>query len=355
MPPKPSTTASTQAAKAAPKTSVAAPTKVSPKPRASEPAPAAPTRAAAGSTTASKNARTFDFGDESVKGGFSDRPEAFKGKAGYTYIIRVVTTPVAYFGSFVENKSEPNKSFFMQSRADYDIAAEAYAGNAEAEQQAAEQCPLWERKMKIQQKFVCGIYVVAKEDKQGRRERVGQFYPWSFGGERYQSLTNLSRSLPSKADGSRTSIRAVEIRATCKDERFQKFDLMPVTTKADMQMSWAEVWEDVKQHFKGADHHSPCDKIEEFVAPDSKRDMIASLDRAAGVGENAVEEPDDAPPPRRAAAGKGSAPARRPAPPPPQDDAESALDACLEDVSSAEPEEPEEGEAPAGDELDDVD
>lgn len=332
--------------------------KVTPKQKPTEPEkkptaekPAEKVRSTAGTTgpaVRSKNARSYDFGDENVKGGYNDRPEAFKGKAGMTYIIRIVTTPVAYFGAFVENKSEPNKSFFMQSRANYEDAEAAYNGDEAAEARAAEECPIFARKMKIQQKFVCGIFIVGKEDQRGRYEKDGRFMPWSFGGERYQSLTNLARSLPTKSDGNRISIHAVEIRATCKDDRYQKFDLMPVTQKADLKMSWPDVWEEVKQHFSGDDRTSTCDKIEDFIQPDSKRDMIESIDRASGGGSGAVEEPEDPAPRRDKPSGKR--PAKKD-PEPDEDEGDSALDEALADVEEGSGDTEESGDS---EELDDV-
>jgi len=347
-----------------PPAKISPPAKVSPKAKPAEDqeeSAAAPSRSSSGSTKA-RNARTYDFGDESVKGGYNDRPESFKGKAGITYILRIVTTPVAYFGAHIENSSDPSKSFFMTSRADFDTCAAAYEGDdREAVARAAEQCPLWERQFKIKQKFVCGIYVVGKEDSRGRFEKVGQFFPWSFGPERYQSLTNVARSLPSKPDGSRVSIHAVELRASCKDDRFQKFDIVPVTSKNDMKMTWADVWDEVKGYFEGDDRKSVCDKIEQFLEPDSKRDMIASIDRAQGASQNAVEEPDD-PPARRSApkSSPKSTPAKaasRSGSAEEDSEPESALDDALSDVEgdgSGEEASDDTGESSGDDDLDDV-
>ena len=339
-----------------PPTTVKPPAKVSPK--ASTPAapkeekPVEKIKASAGSLVRSKNARTFDFGDDTVKGGYNDRPEAFKGKAGMTYIIRIITAPVVYYGAFIENKAEPNKSFFMQSRAKVEDAEAAYNGDDEAANRAAQDCPLFAKKFKIQRKFVCGIFIVGREDSKGRYEKDGRFMPWSFGGERYASLTNLSRSLPTKADGKRVSIHAVEIRATCKDDRYQKFDLMPVTSKNDTRMPWDSVWEEVKQHFDGDDRHSVCSKIEDFIQPDSKRDMIDSIDRADGRGEGGIEEPDDEKP-----AARSSKPGKKPAPKPEPEESDeggdeegSALDEALSDVEESS----ESGDGESSDELDDV-
>lgn len=326
------------------------PTKVNPKPTTTNQQQAKPTPTAnrqqakpatqakpsAPSTparTAQRNAQAKDFGDESVKGGFNDRPEAFRGKAGMTYVIRFVTLPVAYFGSYVQNKSDPSKSFFMQSRADYADSEAAYNGDQEAESRASEQCPLWERKEKIQQKFVAGIFLVGKEDSKGRFEKVGAFYPWSFGGERYASLTNICRSLPTKPDGSRLSIKAVEIRAQCTDDKYQKFNLAAVTTASQIKMKWDAVWDEVKGYFEG-DSTTPCDKIEEFLKPDSKRDMIASLDRAHGNSQDAVEEIEDAPPVRQNKRADAKPSARR-APEAEPEDVGGGGDSASEDLESA--------------------
>lgn len=316
----------------------AKPTPTAGRPQVKPPAPVKSSAPSTPTRTAQRNAQAKDFGDESVKGGFNERPEAFRGKAGMTYVIRFVTLPVAYFGSYVQNKSDPSKSFFMQSRADYADSEAAYNGDQEAEARASEQCPLWERKEKIQQKFVAGIFLVGKEDSKGRFEKVGAFYPWSFGGERYASLTNICRSLPTKPDGSRLSIKAVEIRAQCTDDKYQKFNLAAVTTASQIKMKWDAVWDEVKGYFEG-DSTTPCDKIEEFLKPDSKRDMIASLDRAHGKSQDAVEEVDDAPPARQGKHADAKLPARRAPDPDPEDTGENgdpvgdALESALEGLT----------------------
>lgn len=304
--------------------------------------------------TGAKNARAYDFGDETVKGGFTKRPEAFKGKAGMTYVLRIVTFPVAYFGSYIENKSDPSKSFFLPSRANYDDAKAAFDGDDDAAARASQDCPLFARGYKIQMKFVCGVYVAGRIDGKGRFEKSGTFHPWSFGGERYQNLTNLARVLPFKADGkTRVSMRSVEIMAACTDDKYQKFNLAAVTSKSDIKVPWAEVWDSVKQFFDGDTPDSKCDKIEEFIEPESKRDMIADLDRVDGNGAGQVEEPDDAPAPKPAArtakpAGRASKPAPAADPEETGDDADTAaaIDAALGGLEGDEP--PAEGdEAPS--------
>jgi len=206
-------------------------------------APAARPAAVAGTTrpatSKASTSKRYEFGDPNVKGGFSDRPEMFKGKPGYTYRIRIVSMPQAYFGAYVENKADASKSFFSPSRAPYDIAEAAYQGDDEAARQAAEACPLWERGYKIQQKFICGIYVVERSDSKGRTEKVRQFVPWSFGGERYKAFSNIVSALPPKPDGSPGSIRGIEILAQCTDDRYQKFSLTPVMGAP--RMKWSEV------------------------------------------------------------------------------------------------------------------
>lgn len=279
--------------------------------------------------------KRYEFGDPNVKGGFSDRPEMFKGKPGYTYRIRIVAMPQSFFGSYVENKADPSKSFFCPSRAPYDVAEAAYQGDDEASKRAAEACPLWERGYKIQQKFICGIYVVERSDSKGRTEKVRQFVPWSFGGERYKAFGNIVAALPARPDGRPGSIRSIEILAQCTDDRYQKFSLTPVM--GESRMKWGEVWAECKDHFSGDNPDSDCQVIDDAVAPDDKRKMIESLDRAEGRGQGAVEEPD-APAPTARRAG-GAAPARAPRQPDPEPDAGdpgAEIDAALEGLGGDE-------------------
>lgn len=242
------------------------------------------------------NAQAKDFGDDSIKGGFSDRPEGFKGKAGMTYIARLVTKPIMFAGAYVENHGDKSKSFFMASRAPFDIARAAMDGDREAEAQAKLECPLFEREYKVKPRFAVGIYVVCTIDGKGRPVQVKRFYPWTFAGERYQNFSSIAKALPTLNDGTRMTLQQCELQMTCIDDNFQKFNITPITSPRDFKMTRKEVWAECSQFFDGDSPDDPCYLIDDTIAPDGKREMIASLDRAEGKGKGqAVEEVDDRP------------------------------------------------------------
>lgn len=310
-------------------------------PPARQPAP--PPREAPPRTKHS-NAVAKDFGDDTIKGGFSDRPETFRGKAGMTYIARMMTMPIMFAGAYVENVSDKGKSFFMASRANIDTARAAMDGDESAWKEAALECPLFERDFKVKPRFCVGLYVISTIDAKGRETRVDHFYPWVFAGERYQNFTSISKSLPTLSNGTRMKITQCELQMTCTDDNFQKFNIAAISSPRDFRMKYAEAWEKCSQFFQGDTADSPCDLIEETIAPDDKRSMMASLDRAQGLGKGqAVQEVDDHPrgrtsQPQPARGGGTSVPARRPAAQPQAeevgDDAETnrAIDEALGDL-----------------------
>lgn len=288
-----------QAPKPPPKIGTGAP--VQPPPKQSTPPPRnEPIR------TKQTNAQAKDFGDETIKGGFSDRPETFKGKAGMTYIARIVTKPIMFSGTYVENHADKSKSFFMASRCPIDIARAAMDGDREAEAQAKLDCPLFEREYKVKPRFIVGLFVVCTIDGKGRASMLKKFYPWTFAGERYQNLTSIGKALPTLSNGDRLKIQQVELQMVCTDDNFQKFNITPITSARDIKMKASEVWAECSQFFDGDNADSPCYLVEETIAPDSRRDMIASLDRAEGKGRGqAVEEVEDRPRDRQSAPRQG--------------------------------------------------
>jgi len=290
--------------------------------------------------TKSSNAQAKDFGDETIKGGFSERPEGFRGKTGMTYIARIVTKPIMFAGAYVENHGDKSKSFFMASRAPFDIAKAAMDGDRDAETQAKLECPLFEREYKVKPRFCVGLWVVCTIDSKGRATMLKKFYPWTFAGERYQNLTSIGKALPTLANGDRLKIQQVELQMTCTDDGFQKFNITPITSARDIKMKSSEVWAECSQFFEGDSPDSPCYLIEETIAPDSRRDMIASLDRAEGRGKNqAVEEVDEVPRGRQTQTRTSERPAqgqRRPAAPAQEPDGDEettrAIDEALGDL-----------------------
>lgn len=330
------------AAPTAPPPKVNAPARITPPQRKPDPhtAPAPePVR------TRHSNAVAKDFGDESIKGGFSERPEAFKGKSGVTYIGRIVTKPIMFSGAYIENAHDKSKSFFMASRANIEVAKAAIDGDEAAWNEAAQECPLFERGYKVKQRFAVGLYIVCTIDSKNRQAPVKRFYPWVFAGERYQNLTAIAKSLPTLESGVRMTLQQVELQMSCTDDNFQKFNIAAISSPRDFKMKRTDVWEECKQFFDGETPDSPCYLIDDTIAPDPKRDMIASLDRADGKGKGQItEEVDDRP--RQTAPARGATHAtagRRPAPqaeevPDDGGDAETtrAIDEALGDLGEGE-------------------
>lgn len=236
------------------------------------------------------------FGDKSIKGGMKTRPEHFKAKRNWKYRVRILTDPVGYFAARVENKADPSKSFMGLSLAPYAISLAASQGDAAAEAEAKKVCPLWAAGYKVERRFVSALWVISKIDDKGRETSENRILPFAFAGEKYQAITGILDVLPiNPKTGQRIPLQAIEILATCTDETYQKMTFTPIVTAAQMKTTWADTKAALASILADPnDPNSACGIIDDFIEPDDRRSMIASLQRANGSASS-MADPLDAP------------------------------------------------------------
>lgn len=268
-----------------------------------------------------KHSHTIGWDDDNIRGSnFTERPEIYKGKQGYTDIVRIVTHPISHYVCSVNPKGRDAKGFTAVSLADHDDITEGIVdGNdREARKRAEAACPMIERGYQVKRRFVAGIWHAFRIAPNGKRKRVGQFMPMIFDGGKYAHIRTIAKSLPAMRSGKQRPLHSVELQITCTDSQFQKmnFSLNPTPSE-----KWEEVKEKLAEHFDdGWDiTGNGCDLITALLEPDDRQRLIQSIERVEGKagfeseddsdewaedGEDFDEDDDDEKPRRRKPAGK---------------------------------------------------
>jgi len=226
--------------------------------------------------------------DDSIKGSnFLERPDIYKGKSGYTDILRILTLPISHFICAVNPpNNREGAGFSAVSLADHeDIKSGIVEGSdTDARKRAEATCPMVERGFPIKRRFVCLVHHVQRSDSNGRSKRINQFLPMVFDGSKHQHIRMIAQSLPTMASGKRRPLHAVELQVTCTDAKFQKmnFSLHPTQTA-----KWSEIKILADEFFADGwnAQGTGCEMIEAVLQTDERQRLIASINRVLGKGE----------------------------------------------------------------------
>ncbi len=240
--------------------------------------------------------RVTDFSDPNVKAGFSERPERFSGVDGHTYRCRVMTLPVEYYGAQVKSLAT-GKGFFAHSDANIDdIIAALKDNDPEAFERCKQQCELFARGYQVGPRFAVLLYVASETAP--RKVTVNRMWPWAFGGQIYNQIRQIVETLPPKPDGKPMPLASIELQMQCTDANWQKWTITPIVDKAMHVSNVLKVIDEFAHEFH--DPRNPArggsPLVDEFIAPEGRIHMAASLDRAEGKGRFAAgsSDPGDA-------------------------------------------------------------
>lgn len=287
------------AARSAPRAAAARPAAPAAAPAAAH-RPAAPAAPAAAQPAAArppasqmkprslKNVEVMDFGDESIRGGFRERPAKFKMENGRRYRGRIMTRPLVYYGANVQAEDGSDKGFYALSLADPATAKAALEGDPSALARAKEMCPLFAGGYNIDRRWVVLFHQIGIESR-GRVAKQSLVLPWAFGKDKYSKLTEIYNSLKA-ADGRQIPLSAIELNILCTDTNFQKVDITPILQKHQFMCSYADSLAACANELydpKNPDAGSPL--LDDFLEPDSREDLIRSLNRLNGTGALGAE------------------------------------------------------------------
>lgn len=229
----------------------------------------------------------MDFGDESIRGGFRERPTKFKMEANRRYRLRIMTKPLAYYGSNVQGT---DSGFYALSLADYETAKAAIDGDNAALARARQQCPLFERGLTVDRRWVVLIHLIGVEAR-GRMTRLNQILPWSFGRDKYSKLTEIYKTLRTTS-GQQIPMSAIELNVLCNDANFQKADITPITNPSQMVCRYNDsLAACANELYEPNNPEAGSPLLDDFLEPDSREDLIRSLNRVTGQGALPAEEP----------------------------------------------------------------
>lgn len=245
---------------------------------------AAPIAHAAGHARSLVNAAAMDFGDTDVRGGFKDRPVKFKMESGRRYRLRIMTIPLAYYGANIQAADGSDRGFFALSLAPYNVAHAAVNGDAGAMAEAAKLCPLFERGYNLDRRWVVLIHLIGVESR-GRVTKLNQVLPWAFGKDKYSKLTEIYNTLRT-SDGRQIPLSRIELNVLCTEAGFQKVDITPITSTAQMSCTYEQSLAACAGEFNDPTNpNAGSPLLDEFIEPDPRPDLIRSLNRLEGTGQ----------------------------------------------------------------------
>lgn len=243
--------------------------------------------------TANRQRIGFDD-DKVVSNQRQDRPDRYSAKQGRQDRIRIVSPLTRCFGASIKNKVNADKSFFMYSCADpEDAYAAVCEGDEAAIKRCEKQCPLFAKSYPVAERFACLIYLISSTDSRGKVREEGKIFPWVFAGDKYVQLRNVQKNLPINPKTKKpVPLQAIEILIDCTDDKFQKMQFFAVTDPASLTMSYKDCLAACADEFDPpGDANGTCQLIEDVIAPESKQNMLRSLERAENGGDD--EEPDE--------------------------------------------------------------
>lgn len=250
---------------------------------------------------ANKKALRIGFDDNTIKGGLRDKPETYRARAGVVDRVRVMTRPIRFFGARVENKHNPQKSFFALSLADPEDSLAASQGDTKALARCRESCPLYKHDYKIVERFIMLLYH-SRSSARGRVKEVNSAIPWTIDGGKYGNLRTIQAGLPvNPKTGKPVPLQRIELDITCSNEGgaevYQKLNIVPIVARAQHAVPYAESVAAVRDLFADPDDlDSDCVLVQECLEPESYQSLEQSIQRAQGGSGDDVESDEFASP-----------------------------------------------------------
>lgn len=245
---------------------------------------------------APQTAKTIGWDDETIKGGgFSEKPDIYKGRQGFTDIVRVLTLPKSFIICSVNPRGGGDgQGFSANCLAEHEDVLEGIidGNDRDARKRAEDACPMLERGYPAKRRFVALIWHEARINPKGQRKKIQQVMPFVFDGGKYEHIRTIAQTLPPLKNGKRRPLHLVELQFTCTDNKFQKMNFSYSPT---VSTKWSEVKEKAGEAFDDgwSQEGESSELIRALLEHDERQRLVQSIDRVEGKGSFAEEGGSD--------------------------------------------------------------